>query len=265
MGCLSYLSWVLWFLGYPDQALKRSQEALSLAQEMSLPFNVALALNCAAMLHQFRREANLTQERAETAMALSTEQRFPQWVAMGSILQGCALAEQGRIDDGFVQMHRGGDTAKTLGAKVAAPWGFALMAEMLEKVEYVEVGLDLLAKALAVVGKTGERFYEAELYRLKGMLTLQKARQKAKGKKQKAKGSEAQSLALSPQSLPSPDSPIPRFFPRGMFPEGHRHRSSATGEVVRTAGGDEFESLVAPARQATRSAQHIVRGLRLVH
>ena len=45
-GCpgLSYAAWVLWYLGYPDQALKRSHEALTLAQELSHPFSLALAL-----------------------------------------------------------------------------------------------------------------------------------------------------------------------------------------------------------------------------
>ena len=44
MACLSYAAWTLWHLGYPDQALKRSQEALTLAQELSHPFSLAFAL-----------------------------------------------------------------------------------------------------------------------------------------------------------------------------------------------------------------------------
>ena len=54
-------------LGYPDQALKRSQEALTLAQELSHPFSLAFALDFAAWLHQFRREGQAAQERAEAA------------------------------------------------------------------------------------------------------------------------------------------------------------------------------------------------------
>ena len=59
----------LWVLGYPDQALKRSHEALTLAQELSHPFSLAYALD-AALVHQFRREGQATQERAEAAIAL---------------------------------------------------------------------------------------------------------------------------------------------------------------------------------------------------
>ena len=65
--CLSYASNLLWCFGYPDQALKRSHEALALARKVSHPVSLAGALHWAAMLHQFRREGQAVQERAETA------------------------------------------------------------------------------------------------------------------------------------------------------------------------------------------------------
>ncbi len=67
--CLSVAALVLWQLGYPDQALKRSHEALTLAQELAHPFSLASALVSAAQLHQHRGERQAAQERAE-AMAL---------------------------------------------------------------------------------------------------------------------------------------------------------------------------------------------------
>src|SRR5688500_12289883 len=69
--CRSYAAWILWFFGYPDQALKRSQEALALAQKFSFPYILAIALNFAALFHQLRREGQAAQERAEAAMTLS--------------------------------------------------------------------------------------------------------------------------------------------------------------------------------------------------
>jgi class 3 adenylate cyclase/tetratricopeptide (TPR) repeat protein len=162
VGCLSYMSWVLWFLGYPDQALQRSQEALTLAQQMSRPFNVAFALNMAAALHQFRREATLTQERAEAAIVLATEQRFPQWVARGSILRGWALAEQGQGEAGIAQIRQSRN-------RHVLP----LLAEAYGKVGQVEEGLAVVAETLAFIDKTGARGGEAELYRLKGELTFE--------------------------------------------------------------------------------------------
>ena len=103
----SYAANVLWYLGYPDQALKRSQEALILARELSHPFSLAWALDTAAYLYQLRREGWAVRERVETLIALCSEQGFAQWLAEGSILRSWALAEQGQREDGIAQIHQG--------------------------------------------------------------------------------------------------------------------------------------------------------------
>jgi hypothetical protein len=86
--CLSYVAWPLWHLGYPNQALARSHEASTLAQELSHPLSLAAALDYAAFVHQYRRERHATQERAEAGIALSREKGFPQFVALGMIMRG---------------------------------------------------------------------------------------------------------------------------------------------------------------------------------
>ena len=164
----AYAAWTLWYLGYPDQALKRSQEALALAQELSHPFSLAYALAVLPGSISLRREEQAAQERAEAAIALSTEQGFPYWLAMGTILRGWALAEQGQGEEGIAQMHQGLAALRATGAEMARPYYLALLAEAYGKAGQAEEGLTVLAEALAVVDKTGERFYEAELYRLKG-------------------------------------------------------------------------------------------------
>jgi len=52
-------------------------------------------------LHQYRREAHTTQERAEAVIALSTEQGFSFFLAWAMILRGWALAMQGQRDEGI--------------------------------------------------------------------------------------------------------------------------------------------------------------------
>ena len=98
---LSRAAWVLWYLGYPDQGLTQSHEAVTLAQQMAHPFSLSLALSYAVMLHQCRREVCATQERAEAAISLATAQGFPQWRAHGAILRGWALAHQGQRRKGL--------------------------------------------------------------------------------------------------------------------------------------------------------------------
>ena len=68
MYCLSGVALALWSLGYPDQALKRSQKALTLAQELAHPHSLAFALGWAARVRQFRQEAQAAQEWADAAV-----------------------------------------------------------------------------------------------------------------------------------------------------------------------------------------------------
>jgi class 3 adenylate cyclase/predicted ATPase len=183
---LSYMAWVLWFLGYPDQAQQRSHEALTLAQELSHPFSLAYALHHAARLHQLRREVPAVQERAEAVIDLTTEQEFPVYLATGTIWRGCALAEQGQVEEGIAQMQQGLAAFRATGAEQQRPYFLARLAEAYGKVGEAEQGLAALVEALAQVEKTGERWYEAELYRLKGQLTLQSQVESHKSKVEEA-------------------------------------------------------------------------------
>jgi class 3 adenylate cyclase/predicted ATPase len=173
VGCLTDVPLVLWLCGYPDQALKRVHDLLSLGQEVSHPWSLVMALNWTALFHQFRREARLTQERADTVIMLSTEQGFIQFLAFGTALRGWALLAQGQGEEGIAHIRRGLDAWRATGAEGVRPYFLALLAEAYEKAGQAEEGLSALAEALVQVDKTGERVYEAELYRLKGQLTLQ--------------------------------------------------------------------------------------------
>jgi predicted ATPase len=83
-------------------------------------------------------------------------------------------AEQGQEEEGIAQIRQGLATHRATGAELSRPFYLALLTEAHGKVGQAEEGLSVLVEALAHVHKTGERFYEAELYRLKGQLTLQK-------------------------------------------------------------------------------------------
>jgi predicted ATPase len=172
-ACLLHAAQALWLLGYPDQALKRGHEALTLAQELSHPPNLAFTLFLAAKVHQFRRERHAVQDQIGTALVLSTKQGFAYWLAFGTILRGWALVEQGQREEGIAQMRQGLAAYRTTGADLIRTYFLALLAEAYGKEGQPEEGLNVLAEALALVGKTGERHYEAELYRVKGALTLQ--------------------------------------------------------------------------------------------
>jgi DNA-binding winged helix-turn-helix (wHTH) protein/predicted ATPase len=187
VASLSYCALALWHLGYPDQALKRTHEALTLARELSHPFSVGLALWAMTCLHQYRREEHAAQEQAEAAIALATEHGFAIWLATGTIWRGWALAERGQREEGMAQLSRGIEAWRATGAGTHRPYFLTLLAAAYGKVGQTEEGLAVLAEALTLVNKTGEREYEAELYRIKGELLLAQEgkSQKTKGKSQK--------------------------------------------------------------------------------
>jgi class 3 adenylate cyclase/predicted ATPase len=173
VACIAQVAWVLWVLGYLDQALVRSREALTLAQELSHPFSLGLALYFAAKLHQYRREVQATQARAEAAITLSSERGFPSWLANGMVLRGWALAAQGQRAEGIAQLRQGLAARRATGEELAQPYFLALLAEACQHAGQTEEGLTVLAEALALVDRTAEHWWEAELYRLKGELLLQ--------------------------------------------------------------------------------------------
>jgi hypothetical protein len=87
VACLADAAQAL-LLGYPDQVLQRSHEALSLARELAHPFSLAFVLTFTVWLHQYRRDVQAIQERAEAARTLSTEHGFVNWWGIVAILWG---------------------------------------------------------------------------------------------------------------------------------------------------------------------------------
>jgi predicted ATPase len=171
--CRSWAAHALWHLGYPDQALTMSHTALERARELSHPFSLALALNYAAILHQFRREECAVHQRAEAATVLCIQHGFAYYLAWGPILQGWVLAEQGQREEGIAQMRDGLTAFRATGGEVRLPYYLALLAEAYGKAGQAAEGLTLVTEALARAEANGERWREAELHRLKGELLLQ--------------------------------------------------------------------------------------------
>jgi predicted ATPase/class 3 adenylate cyclase len=172
VACLAFVGRVLWTMGLPDQALQRSDASLTLAHELAHPFSLVYALSCAAVLHQLRREWPAAQARAEATIGLSGDQGFTLWLAMGTILRGWALAVQDQPAQGMAQLRQGLAAYGNTGTTLAQSYLLALLAEAHLKAGQAEEGLRVIAEALAAVHDSGERCYEAELYRLQGELLL---------------------------------------------------------------------------------------------
>jgi predicted ATPase len=173
--CHSYAVWTLWYLGYPDQGRRQINDVLTLAQQIAYPFDLSFVLGIAAIFHQFRREVRVAQEHAEATIILAQERGFPYWMALGAILRGWALAQQGQAQAGIEQIHQGLTAWRATGAERGRPYMLALLAEAYGTMGQLEAGLIAIAEALTLADTTEEGFYEPELYRLKGELLLQQS------------------------------------------------------------------------------------------
>jgi tetratricopeptide (TPR) repeat protein len=171
VGSLSFGSWALWILGYPEQALQRGREALALAEELAHPPSLAVAQCVVGLFHVFRRDAQSAQELGETCVRLCAGQGFSYWLAGGEFCRGWGLAQQRQVDDGIALMHRGIADFRVTG-EVAHTQRLADLAWICGKVGRTEEGLALLDDALATVHRNSERFYEAEIHRVRGELLL---------------------------------------------------------------------------------------------
>jgi predicted ATPase len=172
VGAGVYAAWTLWCLGHLDQSLAKSHEALAMARQMPHHFTLASALGHCAMLHQLRREVPPTEELSEALMTLSAEQGLAYWPGLATLMKGWVLAERGEGEASIAELRSAMATIRGIGAAAELPWYLALLAGAYGIVGRTAEGLDAIAEALAQVASTNERFYEAEIYRVKGEILL---------------------------------------------------------------------------------------------
>jgi len=172
VACLSWVSWVLWLIGYPDQAMQRSFEVLALTKQLDHPISMALAQSVAALLHQFLRDTQITVELMEAGMQTATEHKLPFFLSLFTFIRGWVLIKEGQTKEGLTQMRKGLTTYQTIGSEDLRSMMLAQLAEALGLAGQAKKGQEVLTEALAFVERTGERFYEAEIYRIRGELCL---------------------------------------------------------------------------------------------
>ena len=166
----SYEAWALWFLGHPDQSMMRGEAALTLARELGHPFTLAQTLADTMYLHPLRGEVGRTREAAEETISCADEYGFPYWSSIATIHLGWALAMGDGGETGLERMGAGLAAYRRTGATLALPWFLGMLAEAQRSAGRCEAAAQTLDDALAMVERTSERFYGAELHRLRGLL-----------------------------------------------------------------------------------------------
>lgn len=169
---LSYLGYLLWFLGHPDMARKYSEQAISIAGTLRHPFTLAFACEFGAYLCQHLRDVEGTLRHAERAFTISSEHGFLHYKNQASILKGWATAELGGVDDGLKQLQAGLDAYEGMDSWLASCWFRSMLASAYVRAGLPEAAMRALDGALAIAKRTGDHFFLAEIHRLQGEITL---------------------------------------------------------------------------------------------
>jgi class 3 adenylate cyclase/tetratricopeptide (TPR) repeat protein/ABC-type transport system involved in cytochrome c biogenesis ATPase subunit len=164
-----YDGMALWFLGYPDQALRICAEARRYADTSQHPFSEAMARTISLRVHQLRGEAAVVARQADAAIALCEERGFVHYLAMALILRGWASAQQGEVEKGIAEIQVGLEKERATDALLFESYTLGLLADACIKNERYEQAFEFLDQAqLRLDQENSERYYAAEIYRLLG-------------------------------------------------------------------------------------------------
>jgi predicted ATPase len=159
----------LWFLGYPDQALRLCAQARRYADTSQHPFTEAMARTITLRVHQLRGEAAVIAGQADAAIALCEERGFVHYLAMALVLRGWATAQLGEVEKGITEIKEGLEKERLTDALLLESYTLGLLADVCIKNERYGKALEFLKQAqLRLNDENSERFYAAEIYRLLG-------------------------------------------------------------------------------------------------
>jgi class 3 adenylate cyclase/predicted ATPase len=172
VAALSYRSWALWMLGFPDAALADTSQALKDAREIGQAATLMYALVHAWLIHIQCGDYGAATAEADELVALADEKGTSFWKALGMSGQGCTLALTGKAADA-VQMITSGITAlRSTGSTLWMPMYLSYLASAYAELGQFDNAWRSLDEAVTVAETTKERWHEADIYRMAGEIAL---------------------------------------------------------------------------------------------
>jgi DNA-binding winged helix-turn-helix (wHTH) protein/predicted ATPase len=170
VSCRLHGGWALWALGYPARAVEWMRAAMEVARSTDHPFSLAHCHRFMALFHQSRGERDQSREQAEQAVALATVHGFSAVLSSANFHRGRAMAEEGRAEDGLALMCTWVAACKEIRSECLLPADRAWLAETYGRVGRSQDGRDLVQEALAAATESGNHYWTADLYRVRGTL-----------------------------------------------------------------------------------------------
>jgi class 3 adenylate cyclase/tetratricopeptide (TPR) repeat protein len=190
---LCFLALTLTILGHLDMGLRAAHEGLSHSESLGGPHTINFSLCYLAAVHHIRRGSREALRRATESLELAQEQSFATWIGVSQMIRGAALVRSGELAKGLEEIAAGMRAHSQMGAITYQPFGISLFVEGLIAAGRLEEASEALAQALATSERTGERFYLAELWRLKGEILAEQ------GRRSEAEHSLREAIELSRQ------------------------------------------------------------------
>jgi DNA-binding SARP family transcriptional activator/predicted ATPase len=181
VACLTWVSWALWALGYPDQALARSRAAIELSDKTAHPASKALALAAGSFLHALMRDSEGALSLSKSGLEPALEFKLPFYVSVLEFVRGLTLVRQGSSADGPRIMHSALQSYVAMGTRDLLPTMHILVAEAYAEAGNIGAASEAFAHAAYIAQGHEERFFSAELSRMKGELILSKSNQNFHG------------------------------------------------------------------------------------
>ena len=144
-------------------------EAIALAKELNNMHGVAEALFFAACLGHYERNPAEVERWASELIELSTRENFAFWLAAGQILRGWARSASGETAEGISWIEDGIEDWRATGSTLMVPYCLALKAEALHIADRTSEALEAITEAETLAERSEERWWCAELYRLRGV------------------------------------------------------------------------------------------------
>ena len=166
-----FLSWTLWFLGYPDKAQAQCEANLRIVSDAHLPYYEALGVFAAAQVALFRGEIDVAARMSKAASDSAVQRGFSYQAARAKFQCGAVRAQGGQWSEGLREMRSGAQAIAATGARVRS-YQFAAMAEACARLNLIEEGLQYANEGLAAEAKTHERIGRPELYRVRSELMI---------------------------------------------------------------------------------------------
>lgn len=202
VSILVFMAWVSWILGQVDEAVSRMTGALERADAVSHAHTFAYAWYYASVLHALRGEAESAQSYAERCLAISERHGFRHWLGLSRSIRDIYAVVLGSSRSQLDQVKTAVNEYRSAGYQLGVTVQFALLCPVLLHHNQPEAALEAVDQGLSIVSHNSERFFEAELYRLKARALLMRGAPDTEAEAlleqalQTARSQEARSLEL---------------------------------------------------------------------